>query len=556
MRPWLLPPVWERMAAGRGEFLAELRPAFPVFVRFGGLDFDADPNAPDRPRHVRAPAQRVFDELGGYVLQLTIGDKGAYLYAVFGSPVAHEDDAARACAAALELREPTTSRGSPTSASASRRVGCGAGRTATGERRTFCCLGDAVNLSARLMARAPAGESGCTARSPRRRPGSSTGTRSTPISLKGKAQPVLVRALRGRSAGGRVRRTEPSASARWSAATRSWRCCAALVAHAVAGHGQVVVVRAEAGVGKSRLVGELVDDLATDGVTVASRARRRRSPAQRLPRLARASGLVLLGLDLGHAGLADVERRGRGARRRAWSPARRCSGPCSVSPLPDNDLTAAFDGELRKTSLEDLLARLLAAARRARPLVLVLEDGHWLDALSRDLLGVLARVTVPPAVLLVFTSRPDGIRTPGCLSPPRDVHRPGPRGARARGGAPPRGGPSPGRHRREPSAESLDLVVSRAEGNPFYLEQLVDYVAAGRGPDADEPAPTPRAASSLHSLVLSRIDAQAEGPRRAVKVASVVGRSFRSGLLAGAYPELGDDDEVTGSAYGRAHPAD
>ena len=42
---------------------------------------------------------------GGNVLQLTLGDKGAYLYGVFGSPVAHEDDAARAAAAALELRD-------------------------------------------------------------------------------------------------------------------------------------------------------------------------------------------------------------------------------------------------------------------------------------------------------------------------------------------------------------------------------------------------------------------------------------------------------------------
>ena len=45
-RQWLLPPVWERMVAGRGEFLADLRPAVPVFVRFGGLDFESDPEAP------------------------------------------------------------------------------------------------------------------------------------------------------------------------------------------------------------------------------------------------------------------------------------------------------------------------------------------------------------------------------------------------------------------------------------------------------------------------------------------------------------------------------
>ncbi len=54
-REWLLPAVWERMVAGRGEFLAELRPAVPVFVRFAGLDFDEDPEAPRRPRRLRDP---------------------------------------------------------------------------------------------------------------------------------------------------------------------------------------------------------------------------------------------------------------------------------------------------------------------------------------------------------------------------------------------------------------------------------------------------------------------------------------------------------------------
>ena len=104
-RQWLLPPVWERMVAGRGEFLADLRPAVPVFVRFGGLDFESDPQAPEVLDAFVTRAEQALDEQGGYVLQLTIGDKGAYLYAVFGSPIAHEDDAARACEGALRLLE-------------------------------------------------------------------------------------------------------------------------------------------------------------------------------------------------------------------------------------------------------------------------------------------------------------------------------------------------------------------------------------------------------------------------------------------------------------------
>ena len=81
--------------------------------------------------------------------------------------------------------------------------------------------------------------------------------------------------------------------------------------------------------------------------------------------------------------------------------------------LPDSDLTAAFDGELRKTSLEDLLARLLAARAARGPLVIVLEDAQWLDPLSRDLLELLSRTVAGLPVLLVLLSRPDGTALAG-----------------------------------------------------------------------------------------------------------------------------------------------
>ncbi len=107
------------------------------------------------------------------------------------------------------------------------------------------------------------------------------------------------------------------------------------------------------------------------------------------------------------------------------------------------------------------------------------------------------------------------------------------------------------RHRvvsgRTPGAEVVDLVVTRAEGNAFYLEQLVDYLAAHPtdGPDHEDPEADDLPAS-LHSLVLSRIDTQPEGPRQSLKVASVLGRAFSSRLVAGTYPDLGGDDEVDG----------
>jgi len=155
---WLLPAVYERLRTGRGEFLAELRPAFPLFLRFGGIDYDADEDAIGKLDVFVRQVQRVVTSYGGNLLHLALGDKGAHLYAVFGSPLAHEDDAARAAAAALELRELQS-----VTAAIDIQIGIAYGRLRSGtyghERRlTFTCLGDAVNLAARLMSKAPAGK--------------------------------------------------------------------------------------------------------------------------------------------------------------------------------------------------------------------------------------------------------------------------------------------------------------------------------------------------------------------------------------------------------------
>ena len=153
---WLLPAVYERLRTGRGEFLAELRPAVRCSCGSPASTTTTTTRSAKLDDFVRR-AQRICSEYGGNVLQLTLGDKGAYLYAVFGSPHAHEDDGARAAAAALELRALDR-----VTAAADLQIGLASGRLRSGTyghamRRTFVCLGDAVNLAARLMSQAPPG---------------------------------------------------------------------------------------------------------------------------------------------------------------------------------------------------------------------------------------------------------------------------------------------------------------------------------------------------------------------------------------------------------------
>ena len=75
-------------------------------------------------------------------------------------------------------------------------------------------------------------------------------------------------------------------------------------------------------------------------------------------------------------------------------------------PIEDNELTASLDPKHRKSALESLLMRYLTVRAGNAPLVLLLEDCHWLDSLSADLLDLVARAAAGLPILIVLTYRP------------------------------------------------------------------------------------------------------------------------------------------------------
>ncbi|MCB0062617.1 MAG: adenylate/guanylate cyclase domain-containing protein, partial [Caldilineaceae bacterium] len=156
---WILPPIAERLKGQQSRFLAELRPAAALFLRFTGLDFDQDPDAPHKLDSYIQWVQKIIDQHEGALIQLTTGDKGSYLYATFGAPIAHDDDIQRAVAAAIVLRQPpphfafinTTQIGITYGMM---RVGAYGGET----RKTYGVLGTETNMAARLMSHAAPGQ--------------------------------------------------------------------------------------------------------------------------------------------------------------------------------------------------------------------------------------------------------------------------------------------------------------------------------------------------------------------------------------------------------------
>ena len=212
-------------------------------------------------------------------------------------------------------------------------------------------------------------------------------------------------------------------------------------------------------------------------------------------------------------------------------------GPLLGISIPENDLTRSFDAKLRKTSLEGMLADCLRARAADEFVVIVLEDCHWIGPLARDVLTALVRATTALPVLFVLAYRPAAAPGGGLgleqlpqfaelplgeLEPAEAEQLVRSKLAQLFGGG------------AEASPALLELVVARSQGNPFYVEELLNYVhGQGVDPQDDAALRDLELPESLHSLILSRVDTLGEAPRRTLKVASVVGRSFLAPSLPG-----------------------
>ena len=238
---------------------------------------------------------------------------------------------------------------------------------------------------------------------------------------------------------------------------------------------------------------------------------------------------------------AGARDRARGDRRRRSCRARRCSAALLDLPIPDNDLTAQFDAKLRKTSLEGLLVAMPAGtggrgAARARARGLPLARSAVPRSRSR------CSAARWRACVCCWCSRTGRARDAGSRLGDRELphfseivlaelddHAVGaahPVEARAdRSGA------------GEPPAALVELVTTQAQGNPFYIEELLNFIR-GQGVDLQNESALKQLQlpESLHSLILSRIDTLDESPRRTLKVASVLGRVFRAPMLPGGLP--------------------
>lgn len=553
LQPWLLPFVRERELRGRGLFATDLRPVVAVFVR---LDYAGGPELDEAAvQRLRAQIRKVQAAVhaeGGALLELGANETGCSLYAAFGAARASEDDTQRAMRAALAVA--ATEAAGIGVASGMLRVGGYGGR----RRQSFGAQGDAVNFAARLMAQARPGEVLASARVRAAVADAFEFEARPPIALKGKAEPMPVFSLLGPSRQRPFRLAEPDMALPIVGRERELAELEEALSRAARGEGSVALVVADAGMGKSRLVAEVMRrgqriGFACCGGTVAGAAAA--APYQAWHGVVAA----LLQLDPG-AGPRLQARRVQAAvahlapeHREAWP----LLGPALGLDLDDNAFTRTLSARDRKALREAVVPELLAgaaheAALDGSGLLLVLEDLHAADTLSLELLAAVAeRVAGLPVLLLLSQRPPLGEGDPdvrALLERPARAGVEGPRLLHLEPGAlaseqveqlvrAKLGALLPEHAGRVPRA-LIERVTERAQGNPFCAEELLnDLRDRGLDPLQESSVAALQWPLGLRRLVLARIDRLGRPLQNVLKLASVIGREFGLDELQACHPE-------------------
>ncbi len=464
---------------------------------------------------------------------------GDGLMALFGAPVAHEDAPARAVEAALAIQEAiarlNTEELAGRDLALCPRIGIHTGPVVVGTvgndlKMDYTALGDTTNLASRLEGLAPPGGVLISEATERLVRGVFRLRARGPVAIRGRAEAVPAFEVLGRGEG-----ASPMAIAAERGLTpfvgraRELAQLEACYRAAVGGHAQAVAVVGEAGRGKSRLLWEFRTRIAGEPVTILEA--RCSALDQSVPYLPLRTMLRR------HFGIARGEPAAQACARiaervRAWDPGLDRIHPhlCRLLALPAEDRPGDHTEHLEPETFM-AIAQLVHAESERAPVVVLVEDLHWIDTPSRELLESAVAKLAAERVMLVVTHRPDyeGAWRPGGaftqlrLQPLADAEVTTIIRAVA-------GGALPGELERR--------ILEKAEGSPFFAEEITralveaGLVTAGEGrARVTRPVEEIQIPGTVQEVVAARLDRLAGDAKRVAQVAAVLGRQFTSSQL-------------------------
>ena len=454
---------------------------------------------------------RTVEAYGGHVLD----HAGDGVFAVFGAPVAHGNDAERAVRAALDMHAGAAQLSNGSDRALALHIGIAAGEVvaaviSAGAQPKYSVTGDTVNLAARLDQVAQPGETLVSEPLFRAAARAVDAEALGEIAIKGFDKPLAV---------WKIRAMHPSAAEQRPFVGRHAelrQLSGLLEAVSEHGSGMAVAVRGETGIGKSRLVAEFRMRAATrgfachtghvldfgvakgqDAISVILKdllqvcAPRDEPACRSAVDQALQSGLIDIDHEAFINDLLDLPQ------------------PGALRPIFD-----AMDSATRSRRTVEAVSQVCQRAANVLPRVLVFEDIHWASAALLRLLAQLTIATAESAIIMVMTTRFEGDpldkawRASTRRSPLTTIDL----------------GPLRPKEARMLAADLLDTpgrfpadAIDRAEGNPLFLEQLLH--SARESGISNVPA-------TIQSIVLARMDRLATADKQALQAASVIGKRF------------------------------
>lgn len=524
--------IVEQLLIGQSN-VAELHPVVSMFVQFHGFSYDDDPQVVEKLQHYFTTAQRVVSRYSGSLNRLTIGDKGSVLHIIFGAPVIVEEQETRALRCALDLMAECGKLPIITM----QRVGATAGRAFAGPvgsvvRHDYTVMGDAINVSSRLMQAAGDNQILAETAVVHRANDTIVADHLTPIHVKGKTEPIAVSLIKRYQYADQSIRKLPRLFGRTHELTQIRKAVHGLE-H---GKGAIKLIIGEVGLGKSLMLETIREELENNWLPNAG------------------GGMLASGLALAYGGsisgflfidmLRDLINVPAGSTPQQTS--QRLVEFC-IELFGEQRLEATFPylarfmnlpltgeyaqrldglgGESVRWQIFELIPEMLRELTRHFPVVLMFDDLQWSDPTSLELIETLLPLTEERPLFLLLATRPYTFT----FSDRPDIET--------------------FRLDEMTDAVAADIVhfhaptlpknvvahlVERGGGNPLFLVELTRTLRSSGLTSAElinadlEQLNLP---DSIQGLLLAQLDRLEAEARNTLQMASVIGKTFLDRVL-------------------------
>jgi class 3 adenylate cyclase/tetratricopeptide (TPR) repeat protein len=523
----------DRIVRSGASMLGERKHVTVLFADIRGSTSLIDPLDPEEALEVIGPVlKRLMDAIHQHdgLVNQTRGDG---IMALFGAPIASEDHAVQACRAALAARDAINEFNRSTQSNIEIRIGINSGQVVIHSignnlAMNYDAVGKTVHLAARMEELATPDSIMLSSDTYQLAKGFISARPLGTAHPKGISEPIETFALVAMRP--RTRWQARSSAGLSPLAGRQRELDRLKDALNRATAGQVVTVVGEAGVGKSRLIHEFIASISDEWLVLQTACAPQRTNSSYYP----VSTLMrtIFGVGIGDTSVAAANRVQ--SQLAKLDPKLMIHLPAILSLLDlsgDDDAWRKLEPPERRNKTADAIKTLVFYQERLTPLVILMEDVHWIDAETRLILNGLIDSIAGARVLLITTQRPVGLWTDRPvirldLGPLPDVE--GERLLQSLLG----NDTSLGHIRRK--------ILEHSQGNPLFVEELARslkdsnavinesgmFKASSGSPGIDIP-------ETIHSVLASRIDLLDRPVKSLLQMAAVIGRDVSPELLSG-----------------------